>query len=164
MRHLLNALTIITGRNEVLAKVIFLHLSVIHSVHGGIPDQAPPPGPGTPSPPGPGIPPGTRYTPQPGTPRDQVPPRDKAHPPGTKNTPLGRGTPPGTRHTPLGPGTHPPGTRHTPPPEQQTPKYGQRLAGTHPTGMHSCLILPWANHWTFGEQEEISVNLNYLWV
>ena len=24
-----------TGRNEVLAKVIFLHLSVIHSVHGG---------------------------------------------------------------------------------------------------------------------------------
>ena len=26
---------VITGRNEVLAKVIFLHLSVIHSVHGG---------------------------------------------------------------------------------------------------------------------------------
>ena len=34
---------LITGRNEVLAKVIFLHLSVIHSVHrGGVPDQAPP--------------------------------------------------------------------------------------------------------------------------
>ena len=28
--------TLITGRNEVLAKVIFLHLSVIHSVHGGV--------------------------------------------------------------------------------------------------------------------------------
>ena len=27
--------TIITGRNEVVAKVIFLHLSVSHSVHGG---------------------------------------------------------------------------------------------------------------------------------
>ena len=26
----------ITGRNEVVAKVIFLHLSVIHSVHGGV--------------------------------------------------------------------------------------------------------------------------------
>ena len=27
--------SIVTGRNEVLAKVIFLHLSVIHSVHRG---------------------------------------------------------------------------------------------------------------------------------
>ena len=25
------------------------------------------------------------------------------------------------------------------PPGQQTPEYGQRSAGTHPTGMHSCL-------------------------
>ena len=27
-----------------------------------------------------------------------------------------------------------------PPPQDQTPEYGQRSAGTHPTGMHSCLI------------------------
>ena len=27
---------VITGRNEVVAKVIFLHPSVIHSVHGGV--------------------------------------------------------------------------------------------------------------------------------
>ena len=27
----------------------------------------------------------------------------------------------------------------TPPlPQEQTPEYGQRSAGTHPTGMHSC--------------------------
>ena len=25
-----------------------------------------------------------------------------------------------------------------PPPRLQTPEYGQRSAGTHPTGMHSC--------------------------
>ena len=38
--------SIFTGRNEVLAKVIFLHQSVIHSVHGGggtWPDQTRPP-------------------------------------------------------------------------------------------------------------------------
>ena len=29
-----------TGRNEVLAKVIFLHLSVIHSVHRGVSQHA----------------------------------------------------------------------------------------------------------------------------
>ena len=30
-------------------------------------------------------------------------------------------------------------SRHTPPsPGKQTPAYGQRAAGTHPTGMHSC--------------------------
>ena len=40
-------MSVITGRNEVLAKVIFLHLSVIHSVHKGgeyltRPDTPPP--------------------------------------------------------------------------------------------------------------------------
>ena len=129
MNHLL-----ITGRNEVLAKVIFLHLSVIHSVHRGggtwpgtPPDQVhppwdqvnPPPGPGKPSPLGPGTPP-------------DHPPRDQVHP-------LGPGTPPG-------PGTPqdqvpPPGPGTPPPPEQQPPEYGQRSAGTHPTGMHSCFKL-----------------------
>ena len=78
---------IFTGRNEVLAKVIFLHLSVIHSVHGGG-DL-------------------TRHPPQ-----DQAgtPPRDQA------------GTPPREQTSP------PPG-------------YGQRSAGTHPTGMHSCFLI-----------------------
>ena len=41
---------IVTGRNEVLAKVIFLHLFVILFTGGGVPDQHshPPPGPDTP--------------------------------------------------------------------------------------------------------------------
>ena len=29
---------------------------------------------------------------------------------------------------------------HRLPPPDQTPEYGQRSAGTHPTGMHSCLF------------------------
>ena len=37
------------------------------------------------------------------------------------------------------------GSRHPPglstPPKKQTPAYGQRAAGTHPTGMHSCFFL-----------------------
>ena len=48
--------------------------------------------------------------------------------------------PPKSRH-PSG-RRHPPRSRHTPqeqtPPGKQTPAYGQRAAGTHPTGMHSC--------------------------
>ena len=123
---------IITGRNEVLAKVIFLHLSVIHSVHrGGVPDQAPPRDQ---------VPPPTRFTPW-----DQIhthnPPRP--HPAGTRYTPRDQVHPPRTTHTPLdqvppapGPGTHPP--------EQQPPEYGQWSAGTHPTGMHSCLAFYFA--------------------
>ena len=85
-----------------MAKVIFLHLSVIHSVHwgwggggsasvhAGIPnppqDQPDPPVPGR-HPPGPGR-----------------------HPPGPSRHPPGPG-----RHPP-GPGRHPPRTRQTPPP------------------------------------------------
>ena len=34
----------------------------------------------------------------------------------------------------------PPGSRHPPPPGKQTPAYGQRAAGSHPTGMHSCFV------------------------
>ena len=34
----------------------------------------------------------------------------------------------------------PPGPRPPPPREQQTPEYGHRSAGTHPTGMHSCFL------------------------
>ena len=37
-------------------------------------------------------------------------------------------------------GIHPPRSRH-PTPGKQTAAYGQRAAGTHPTGMHSCMIM-----------------------
>ena len=94
--------------------------------------QIHPTGPGRYTPPGPGrypLGPG-RYTPLgPGRyPPDQAgtPPRTRqVHPPGP-----GRYTPPQTRQVP-------PRTRYTPQ-KQQTPEYGQRSAGTHPTGMHSC--------------------------
>ena len=58
---------------------------VCHSVHRGVPDQAPPPGPG-------------RYT-----------PRDEAG-----NPPDQAGTPPDQAGTPPGPGRNPPGTRPPP--------------------------------------------------
>ena len=71
------------------------------------------------------------------TPLEQPPPR--ADPP--------EQTPPRSRHpqeqtppkadTPLGADTP---SRSRPPPGKQTPAYGQRAAGTHPTGMHSCLM------------------------
>ena len=110
------SLHIFTGRNEVVAKVMFLHVSVILFT-GGVSRQGEPPGQGDPpagrNPPGPGRPPWTGRTPpqQGGTPR--------------------------TRHTPLDQGEHPPDQAD--PPGKQTPEYGLRAAGTHPTGMHSCL-------------------------
>ena len=74
---------IITGRNEVVAKVIFLHLSVIlftggvsASVHAEIP---PPPPEQTPS--------GTRHPPGPDTPPEQTPPPRSRHPPGADTPP-----------------------------------------------------------------------------
>ena len=64
--------------------------------------------------PGSRHPPGADTLPE-QTPREQTPPRSR--------------TPPtGSRH---------PRSRH--PPGKQTAAYGQRAAGTHPTGMHSCL-------------------------
>ena len=92
--------SVITGRNEVVAKVIFLHLSVIlftggvsTSVHAGIPH-----------------PPRSRHTPQ------------SRHPPRADTPPLRKQTPPWEQ-------TPPPGSRHTPPeqtpPRKQTPGYGQ---------------------------------------
>ena len=75
---------IITGRNEVVAKVIFLHLSVIHSVHGGrgsasVHAGIPPPLPGTTYPPWTTsppdyVPPQTTYPPGLHTPRTTYPP------------------------------------------------------------------------------------------
>ena len=74
---------IFTGRNEVLAKIIFLHLSVIHSVHrgggvtclvrGGV-CLTNPPQDQTPDPP------------RDQTPPEQTPPRSR-HPPGADTPP-----------------------------------------------------------------------------
>ena len=90
---------LITGRNEVVAKVIFLHVSVIHSVHRGegvclsacwdttTPrDQADPPR--------------TRQT---TTPLDQA----DHHPPGPGRPPPRPGRPPWTRQTPQDQADHP---------------------------------------------------------
>ena len=107
--------SIITGRNEVVAKIIFLHLSVIHSVHrGGLPQCMlgyHPPGADTP----PGQNPLDQNPPGPYTPPEQTPP---------DQTPMGADTP-----------------QEQTPPGKQTPAYGLRAAGTHPTGMHSCFNL-----------------------
>ena len=113
---------IFTGRNEVLAKVIFSQACVKNSVHrGGVPDQAPPPDQaGTP------LPPDQAGTPLPpdqaGTPPDQTPPPDHAGtPPDQAGTPTRPGRyPPGTRHPPR-PGRYPPGTRHPPGPDPLPP-------------------------------------------
>ena len=109
------------------AKAMFLQASVILLTGGGVP--------------GPGTPPRTRYPPRPGTPLTRYTPQDQVAPhirypptrytPQTRYTPPGPVTPPGSG-TPPRPGT-PPNQVHQPP-----PKYGQRAAGTHPTGMHSC--------------------------
>ena len=69
---------------------------------------------------------------------------------------------------PPGPGTpaqdqvHPPKTRYTPP-----PKYGQRAAGTHPTGMHSCCIsfkLFLKRYFVYMYPDKKSVNLICLYL
>ena len=86
------------------------------------------------------------------------PPRTRPDPPNQAHHPPTRHTPPQTRHTHPGPGTHTPQTRHTtpqtrppprgePPPPKQTPAYGQRAAGTHPTGMQSCFLLMYTYQW-----------------
>ena len=100
--------TVITGRNEVVAKVMFLQVCVCPQGGGCLPQcmlgchTLPPRDQADPPPPDQAKPPQTRQTPPP----DQAdPPRDQAEPP---------------------------------PPGKQTPAYGLRAAGTHPTGMHSC--------------------------
>ena len=98
---------LITGRNEVVAKVMFLQVCVCPqggrvsaSVHAGMP--YPPP--------------------------MENPPRWRT--PQMEN-PSWMENPPGWRTPPDG----------EPPPGKQTPAYGLRAAGTHPTGMHSCLVM-----------------------
>ena len=105
-------------------KVMFLQVCVILFT-GGVPDQVPP---GTRYTPQPGTPPQTRYTPgtrYPPPPRtrytpspDQVPPwtrypRDQVHPPWTRYPP-GPGTPPQGPGTPPWDQVHPPRTRYPP--------------------------------------------------
>ena len=121
---------LITGRNEVVAKVMFLHMSVILLTGGGSPETPPrtrenPPGPGR-TPPTKENPPGTRENP----PDQGEPPGPGRTPPGPGRTPPDQGEPPPTRE-------NPPGTRENPP-GKKTAAYGQWAAGTHPTGMHSC--------------------------
>ena len=88
-------LSIITGRNEVVAKVMFLHVCVILFT-GGVSRQGEPPPragrtPPSEKPPRQGEPPPGRETPpRADTLRDQTPPR---------TTPLGRETP-RSRHPP----------------------------------------------------------------
>ena len=130
--------SIFTGRNEVVAKVIFLHLFIILFT-GGVclsacwdttpPRSRPPCHQTTPSPPsdhtprlGAETPLGPDTSPGPDTPRSRPPHRQT--------------TPPAIRPHP--PEQNPPWTRHPLP--KQTPAYGLRAAGTHPTGMHSCYI------------------------
>ena len=73
---------VITGRNEVVAKVMFLQVSVIHSVHRGRGISGEPPPAGR-------------------TPLDQgESPRDQGDPPGPGRNPPGPGRTPQTRQTP----------------------------------------------------------------
>ena len=111
------------------AKVMFLQASVILLTGGCLPQcmlgytpprsRHPPGADTTPK----QTPPRSRHTSQADTPREQTPPG--ADPPGADT--------PQSRHPPL---ADTPRSRH--PPRKQTPAYGQRAAGTRPTGMHSC--------------------------
>ena len=108
---------IITGRNKVVAKVIFLHLSVIHSVHRG--------GGGLPQcmlgyPPWEQTPPGADQPPRTSPPRPGRPPSEQADPP-PEQTPPGPGRPP--RDQTPSDQADPPGPDR-PPPGKQTSAYG----------------------------------------
>ena len=61
---------------------------------------------------------------------DTSPPQTRQTPPHRDKTPPDQEDPPRTRQTPPPDQADPPG--------KQTPAYGLRAAGTHPTGMHSC--------------------------
>ena len=101
------------------AKVIFLDLSVSHSVHRRVLPQCMM---GTP-------------------PREQTPPGSK--PPITRHPP-GAEFPPDQAPTPQGADTipwkrHPPESRH-PPCTVHAGIYGQQAGGTHPSGMQFCYV------------------------
>ena len=132
------------GQGYVLhVSVILVHRGEGVSGQGDPPDQAEPPDLGR-------------------TPLDQAePPQTKGEPPQDQGEPPGPGRPPRPGRTPPDQDSNPPirenppgprenlsgpGFRHTPlipmtrqyPPGKQTPEYGLRAVGTHPTGMHSC--------------------------
>ena len=76
---------IFTGRNEVVAKVIFLHLFVILFTGGGAPVGRTPPARGEPSPARENTPPHpTPLLPGVHPPRQGEPPRDQTPPPGSR--------------------------------------------------------------------------------
>ena len=79
---------VITGRNEVVAKVMFLQVSVILSTGGGLrrtpPDQADPP----------------RDQGEPPPRTKENPPRPGRPPPGSRRTPPDQADPPRSRRTP----------------------------------------------------------------
>ena len=133
------------------AKVMFLQASMILS-KGGVYlsacwDTPPEQTHREQTPPG-ADPPGSRHSPGADTPpgadtsleadplgADTQPPPPRTDPPLEQTYPPTR-----SRYTP--PEQTPPLGADTPleqtPPGKQTPTYGQRAAGTHPTGMHSC--------------------------
>ena len=109
----------VTGRNEVVAKVMFLHVSVI-LLTGGVLRRTPPPDQADP-PLGPRRPPQTKENPPRTrqTPPDQGKPthpprRTKENPPKPGRTPL----PPDQGEPPLPP---PPGTKENPPDQGEPP-------------------------------------------
>ena len=71
-------------------------------------------------------PPPSRENPSPG--REEPPGQGEPTPPPRPGRPPSRENPPRTRQTP-------------PPPGKETPEYGLRAAGTHPTGVHSYFVL-----------------------
>ena len=130
-----NPASVITGRNEVVAKVMFLQVSVILSTGGG------------------GWHPSMHWGRPPCGQNHRHPSIHWGRPPWDQaDPPPGPGRPPRTRQTPWdqadphGPG-RPPSQDQADPPRKQTPVYGQWAASMHPTGMHSCffLFLPPAN-------------------
>ena len=143
-------MTLLPAATKLRPRLCFLHVSVILSTggEGGLQAGRTPPGQaGRPPPPGQA---GRTPPDQAGrTPLGQAgrtPPRARQGEP-----PLGQAgrTPPRARQgepplgqagrTPPGPGSeNPPWARQGEPPRKQTPEYGLRAAGTHPTGMHSC--------------------------
>ena len=110
---------VVTGRNEVVAKVMFLHVSVILYTGGVYGEHHHPPGPGI-------HPPSRKNPPPPGT-KENSP--DQADPPGPRGTPRPGRHPPDQGEPPPRPGrhTHPPRTRQTPPlpPGKKTAAYSQ---------------------------------------
>ena len=112
---------VITGRNEVVAKVVFLHVCVILFTGGVSSDRESPPGQG-------GTPPDQADNPRPGRQpplgRENPRPPEGESPPDQADTPSP--PPPDQADHPPDKVDHPPRTRQTPP--EQTPAYGLRAA------------------------------------